>query len=64
MKKVASTKTRKKSRRTGTLQIHLDARSKAVLLKAAELRSVSVSEFIRFVAVPQAKREVEGAKIV
>ena len=42
--------------------VRLDERSKALLKKAAALRGISVSDFVRIVTVEQARREVEGAK--
>jgi uncharacterized protein (DUF1778 family) len=45
-----------------TMVVRLDKESKALLKKAAELRGISVSDFVRIVTVEQARREVEGAK--
>jgi len=45
-----------------TLMIRLDHQSKAQLHKAAKLRHLSLSDYVRQVAVPQAKREVQAAK--
>jgi uncharacterized protein (DUF1778 family) len=36
--------------------------SKALLSQAAELRRMSISQYVRHVAVAQAKREVRGAR--
>jgi uncharacterized protein (DUF1778 family) len=53
----------KQSKKTaGTLVVRLDRKSKTLLKKAAELRGISVSDFVRIVTVEQARREVEGAK--
>jgi uncharacterized protein (DUF1778 family) len=38
--------------------VRLDAKSKTYLVKAAELRRMSVSDYVRAVAVPVARREV------
>ena len=46
---------------TDSLMVRLDAESKACLTRAAELRHVSVSDYIRIVTVAQARREVEAA---
>ena len=45
-----------------TLMVRLDAQSKQALMAAAELRRVSVSDYVRTVTVPQAEREVACAK--
>lgn len=44
------------------LMVRLDKRSKSVLAKAASLRRISVSDYVRTVMVAQAERELEGAK--
>lgn len=43
------------------LMVRLDADSKQVLAAAAELRRISVSDYVRTVVVPQARREVASA---
>jgi uncharacterized protein (DUF1778 family) len=45
-----------------TLQTRLDPKSKQTLLQAAKLRQVGLSDYVRLVLVPTAKREVEQAK--
>ena len=50
----------KPSRRT--LSVPLDDASRAVVSRAAELRRVSTSDFVREVAVAQAKHEVSAAR--
>lgn len=54
---------RKAARRNGSssLMVRLDKRSKSYLARAAELRRISVSDYVRTVIVAQAKREVEMA---
>jgi uncharacterized protein (DUF1778 family) len=42
--------------------LRLDAKSKAYLGKAAELRRMSISDYVRAVAVPQARRDVFAAR--
>ncbi|MBN1395678.1 MAG: DUF1778 domain-containing protein [Pirellulales bacterium] len=42
--------------------VRLDADSKNSLAEAAELRRISVSDYVRAVTVPQAKREVRAAR--
>jgi uncharacterized protein (DUF1778 family) len=44
------------------LMVRLDAESKKCLAEAAELRRVSVSDYVRAVTVPQARREVRAAR--
>jgi uncharacterized protein (DUF1778 family) len=44
------------------LMVRLDAASKAALTKAAKLRRISVSDYVRMVTVAQARREVEAAR--
>jgi uncharacterized protein (DUF1778 family) len=42
--------------------VRLDDESKAYLAKAAELRGISLSDYVRTVTVTQAKREVLAAR--
>lgn len=42
--------------------VRLDEESKACLAKAAELRKVSISDYVRLVTVAQARREVQQAE--
>lgn len=49
------------SRKTSPLMVRLDAESKACLVRAAELRRVSVSDYIRIVTIAQVRREVDAA---
>jgi uncharacterized protein (DUF1778 family) len=44
------------------LMVRLDEDSKQSLAQAAELRRISVSDYVRAVTVPQAKREVRAAR--
>ena len=44
------------------LMVRLDKESKQCLAEAANLRHVSVSDYVRTVTVPQARREVRTAK--
>ena len=48
-------------RRPSPLMVRLDAESKAVLTRAAELRRVSVSDYVRLVTLAQAQKEVQAA---
>lgn len=47
---------------TTTLQARLDPQSKRAVEEAAKLRRVGLSDYIRLVLVPTAKREVAQAK--
>lgn len=49
------------TRMTSPLMVRLDADSKAALADAAELRGISISDYVRTVTVAQARREVQGA---
>lgn len=44
------------------LMVRLDAESKQVLTDAAELRRISVSDYVRTVTIAQARREVASAR--
>ncbi|MDP1561468.1 MAG: DUF1778 domain-containing protein [Pirellulaceae bacterium] len=44
------------------LMVRLDADSKRALTEAAELRRISVSDYVRTVTVEQARREVASAR--
>jgi uncharacterized protein (DUF1778 family) len=44
------------------LMVRLDAESKKALTAAAELRRISVSDYVRTVTVAQARREVASAR--
>ncbi|MBI3461471.1 MAG: DUF1778 domain-containing protein [Planctomycetes bacterium] len=46
--------------KTTSLVIRFDQESRSCLARAAELRQISVSEYVRTVAVAQARCEVEG----
>lgn len=48
--------------KTSSLMVRLDEHSKALLAAAANLRQVSVSDYVRSVMVQQAAREVAAAK--
>ena len=55
-RKASATKT------SSPLMVRLDEESKQCLAQAAELRKISVSDYVRFVTVPQARREVRAAQ--
>ncbi|QDV44519.1 hypothetical protein Enr13x_43850 [Stieleria neptunia] len=48
--------------KTSSLMVRLDEQSKAMLTAAAELRRISVSDYVRSVVVGQAERELAAAK--
>ena len=43
--------------------VRLDAESKACLARAAELRRISISDYVRTVTLAQARREVLAASV-
>ena len=48
--------------RASPLMVRLDEESKACLTQAAELRRISLSDYVRTVTVAQARREVLAAR--
>ncbi len=44
------------------LMVRLDEQSKRYLTEAAGLRHISVSDYVRTVTVPQAKREIQASR--
>ena len=48
--------------KTSSLMVRMDEESKAVLVAAAELRQISVSDYVRSVMVQQASRELAAAE--
>jgi uncharacterized protein (DUF1778 family) len=56
-----SSKRSDKPREPSPIMVRLDADSKAYLARAAELRRISVSDYVRTVTVAQARREVLAA---
>lgn len=62
---MANNRSSKKPPRVGRrsqLVVRLDAESKTYLTRAAELRHISVSDYVRVVTVAQARREVQAAQ--
>jgi uncharacterized protein (DUF1778 family) len=49
-------------RRSRALMIRLDDESKSFLTQAAEMRGVSLSDYVREVTVAQARKEVRAAR--
>lgn len=47
--------------KTHSLMVRMDEEAKRVLAEAAELRGISVSDYVRAVTVSQARREVASA---
>src|SRR5262249_14880857 len=62
MRKAPTPKPAGKPRRPSPLMVRLDEESKEVLARAAELRRISVSDYVRAVTVAQARREVLAAR--
>ncbi len=58
----ARTATTRPHERVSPLMVRLDAASKTVIVQAAELRRISVSDYVRTITVAQAQREVESAR--
>ena len=48
--------------KSNQLMVRLDEDSKSYVTKAAELRRVSISDYVRMVTVAQARREVDQAE--
>ncbi len=58
----SSRSSRAKTHASRTLMVRLDDDSKDCLDQAAKLRGVSLSDYVRIVTVPQARREVLAAR--
>jgi uncharacterized protein (DUF1778 family) len=58
---MAKARTDRSQRVSSTLMVRLDKASKEVLARAAELRRISVSDYVRQVTVSQASKEVAAA---
>ena len=58
---MAKARTNGTSRSASPLMVRLDAESKEMLARAAELRRISVSDYVRQVAVAQSRKEVAAA---
>ena len=61
-KPAAVGKPRRTRRNPSPLMVRLDEESKACLAQAAQLRKISVSDYVRTVTVAQARREVAAAE--
>lgn len=64
MPKTPAAKKKKKKpgkKKPSPLMVRLDTESRDYLARAAELRRISVSDYVRAVTISQAKREVESA---
>lgn len=58
---MARSRSKKPARKPSPLMVRLDEEGKSVLARAAELRGISVSDYVRTVTVPQARKEVAAA---
>jgi len=58
-----NTKTKSNAAKSGqtSLLVRLDAESKRQIVEAAALRNISVSDFVKLVAVSQARAEIKAA---
>lgn len=61
MKHARPNKNPKKAAASSPLMVRLDRASKACLVQAAQMRSISVSDYVRTVMVAQARREIKDA---
>jgi uncharacterized protein (DUF1778 family) len=61
MASIRATKQVKKNGKSSPLMVRLDDESKEYLARAAKLRRISVSDYVRTVTVAQARREVVAA---
>lgn len=55
-------KSPQKTNSSSPLVVRLDPESKACLSAAADLRRISMSDYVREVTVPQARREIAAAR--
>ncbi len=62
MPKSTASRQPKKARQRHSLMVRLDEGSKNLLTRAAELRRISVSDYVREVTVAQAQKEVMAAR--
>ncbi|HEX3654463.1 MAG TPA: DUF1778 domain-containing protein [Pirellulales bacterium] len=62
MARSRSNKNADSAKTASPLIVRLDRESKQLLADAAELRQLSISEYVRTVTVPQAKREIRAAR--
>jgi uncharacterized protein (DUF1778 family) len=62
MTKSRIARSRKTAKGSSPLMVRLDKESRSYLSKAAALRRISVSDYVRTVMVAQARREVQGAQ--
>ena len=62
MAKSRSVQALKNSSNASPLMVRVDQHSKAFLVKAAQWRRMSVSDYVRTVTVAQARREVQAAR--
>jgi uncharacterized protein (DUF1778 family) len=62
MSKSAAPAKKRKAASASPLMVRLDQQSKRAVTKAAELRGISVSDYVRTITVAQARREVEAAQ--
>ena len=57
-----SAEKKRKPRSSAILQARLDQESKDLIAEAAQLRSLGITDYVRAVLVPAARREVDEAK--
>jgi uncharacterized protein (DUF1778 family) len=62
MRAAARTPPKKPAPKAANLMVRVDSASKGVVARAARLRGVSTSDYVREIVVAQARREVEEAR--
>ena len=63
MSSLRSSRSSKRPRKTtSALMVRLDEESKACLARAAELRRISLSDYVRIVTLAQARREILASR--
>ena len=58
---MARSRSTKPPRKPSSLMVRLDGEGKSVLARAAKLRGISISDYVRTVTVAQARKEVDAA---
>ena len=58
---MSNSRSKNGKRAVSPLMVRLDEESKALLVRAAALRQISVSDYVRLVTVSQARKEVTAA---
>ncbi len=59
MRNAANSSSGSAAKKSGSLMVRVDRASKSVISRAAQLRGVSASDYVRSVVVSQARRDIE-----